>query len=308
MAERTPASPVRDDEDRLFEGDPRVLTVGIVLTILVHAALAVVLAFLDEPLELPAMGAINRGLPLCDGHRCGALANKRPRLGIETALPGDIDIIQAAVIPRLGMLEQDPKKLPELQEYEQPEKAEDGVNLTQDNPPPASEEKLFKEHTPKPQQLDRRRKERPKLTDILAPEDDDPRTRKTRLDSIIGRPDGHYAGVGTEAVPGSEWAGRVIIVLRREFIVPASLDDATLKLQSVEIAIRQISAKGEILKYEVVRRSRSGPYDTAALQLVKKFVPEEGGTLTLPEPPADVRNYINTKGMTLVLEGRLFKR
>lgn len=310
MAERAPASPVRDDEDRMLEGDPRVLTVGIVLTLLVHAALAVVLAFLDDPVELPAPAAINRGLPLCaDGHRCGALANKRPRMSIETALPGDIDIIQAAVIPKLGMLEQDPKKLPELQKYEQPEKVEDGVNLTEDNPPPKPEEQLIKEFKPKDAQVDRRRKEKPRSLDsILERDADDPRKRATALERIIGRPEGDPFGEGAEAVPGSEWAGRVTIVLRREFVVPASLDDATLRLQSVEITIRQISAKGEILKYEVVRKSRSAPYNTAAVQLIKKFVPEEGGTLTLPEPPADVRDYINTKGMTLALEGRLFKR
>jgi len=310
MAERAPASPVRGDEDRFLEGDPRVLTIGVVVTLLVHAALAFVLAFLDDPVDAAPIPKINVGLPLCaDGLRCKALTNTRPRLGIETSLPGDIDIIQAAVIPRLGMLEQDPKKLPELQKYEQPEKVEDGVNLTEDNPPPKPEEQLIKEFKPREAQVDRRRKERPRdLSAILERDGDDPRKRATALDRIIGRPDGDPFGEGSQAVPGSEWAGKVTVVLRREFVVPASLDDATLKLQSVEITIQQISAKGEILKYEVVRKSRSAPYNTAAVQLIKKFVPEEGGTLTLPEPPSDVRSYINTKGMTLVLEGRLFRR
>lgn len=308
MAGRAPASPPGADQDRAF-GDPRLLTVGIVATLLVHAAVAFAFARFDEAV-VPVAGEINRGLPLCaEGRRCKAVSWHRPRMDIETQLPTDIDIIQAAVIPKLGMLEQDPKKLPELQKYEQPEKIEDGVNITEENPPPKPDEPIFKEFKPKEAQLDRRRKEKPRgLSAILERDADDPRKRATGLDRIIGRPEGDPFGEGSEAVPGSEWAGKVQVVLRREFVVPASLDDATLKLQSVEIAIQKISAKGEILRYEVVRKSRSAPYNTAAVQLIKKFMPEEGGTLTLPEPPDDVRNYINTKGMTLVLEGRLFHR
>lgn len=308
MARGTPAPPPGADRDRAFD-DPRLLTVGIVATLLVHAAIAVGFALFDEPV-IPVEGTIRRSLPLCEGgKRCKAIAWHRPRLGIETQLPTDIDIIEAAVIPKLGMLEQDPKKLPEIQKYEQPEKIEDGVNITEENPPPPPEEPIFKEFKPKPAEVDRRRRKPPKdLSAILERDADDPRKRATALDRIIGRPDGDPFGEGAKAVPGSEWAGKVTIVLRREFVVPASLDDATLKLQSVEIAIRKISAKGEILRYEIVRKSRSAPYNTAAVQLIKKFMPEEGGTLTLPEPPADVQNYINTQGMTLVLEGRLFRR
>lgn len=309
MAANGPTPRPWEDDDRSLR-DPRILATGVVLTLLVHAAVAFAFARFDEAV-VPVEGAINRGLPLCaGGKRCPQISWHRPRLGIETELPGDVQIIQAAVIPRLGMKEQDPKKLPELQAYEEPEKIEDGVNITDTPPEVPPEQVKIKEFKPKDARLDRRRKARPRsLEDILAgAKDDDPRKRPTRLEEIIGNPGGSIHGSGTEFVEGDAWAGKVTLDLRREFIVPSSIDDESLRRLSVEIAILKISAKGEIERFEVVQRSGNAAYNTAAVQLIKKFMPSEGGSLSLPEPPPKVRSYINTQGMVVVLEGRLFKR
>lgn len=283
------------------------VTAGLVATVLVHVALVVAFASVDASVP-PVEGTIRRGQILCAGGlRCKAMGWHRPRLAIEAAPAADLGIIRASIIPRLGMAEQDPKKLPELQTYEQPEKVQDGVNISEENPPP--DKPPLKAPEPKKERRDRRRPKRRSLDSILgAPEDDDPRVRPTHLSRIIGNPQGSVHGSGAEFQEGNEWAGKVQVKLRQEFHVPSSIDDRTLRTLKVEVVIKRISASGAIERFEVTSRSGNAAYNTAAVQLIKQFMPSEGGADSLPAPDPKTLEYVNRYGLLVELEGRLFRR
>ena len=282
-----------------------------VVSVLAHTAIGLAFSNVDDVEVPPASVRPKRGLLLCtDGLRCKALGWRRPRLGIEPSPPSELSIIQAAIIPRLGMLEQDPKKLPELQMYERPELVEDAINIGTE-PPPTVDAPPLMAPEPRPARLDRRVRRRPRgdLSSILgAPDDGDPRRRPTALERIVGRPDGSVDGRGTEFTEGNRWAGRVQLAMSRHFRVPAFIDDRQLSRLRTEFLIRRINARGDILRYDITRRSGNDAYDMAAQKLIHRFMPSEGGTLSLPEPPREVLDYVNRHGFQMVLDGRLFHR
>lgn len=300
------ATTVHNKEQRALEkgglDQRRIVTIGIALSILVHAALAIAFARLDESGALPPLPAVRRSSLCTGGLRCPAVSWKRPRMELDQGPMGDVLIAQ--VIPALGLAQQDPKKLPELQKYEQPEKVEDGINIEEENPPPVE--------PPKPKEFEKKEEQRDKrakvpLANILAPDSDDPRKRATGLDRIIGRADGMVGGTGTEWGPGDRWAGEVQIKLMQEFRVPASIDTRALQKLVVQIKITKVSAEGAIEGYEIVKKSSNEPYNTATLQLVKRFMPIEGGPLKLPKPESKVLAKVNRDGMLITLDGKLFR-
>jgi len=221
------------------------------------------------------------------------------------------DTIEAMIIPRLGLAKQEPKKMPKLEKYEQPEKLPEAINIKKENPPPEVPKPKALEY--KPAELDKTRPKkqhkRRTLSDIIgAPEDDDPRKRPTRLEKIVGDPGGSVWGSGAEGKEGNIYAGHVMLAIRRNFSVPTYISDQEVKGLKVEILISAITADGRILSYNVERLSSNQGYDAAAIATIKKFMPSQGGAKRLPKPPAKILSYINQNGMRIVMDGKFMGR
>jgi TonB family protein len=214
-------------------------------------------------------------------------------------------VLVASVIAKLGLAEQDKTKAPELQKYETDEKNPDAINITQDNPKP--EEEKEKEFAFKPEQLDKKRKVKPKgLMGLVNQDEDDERLRPKMLKDIVGNKEGSIYGTGTEMKEGNAYATNVGLALRPYFIVPSYISDQELKKLTV-ILIVQINEKGQVLKMEIEKRSSNEGFNTAALATIKKFMPMEGGKKTLPPPPKELQGYIKQYGLRLELNGQIFR-
>jgi len=245
-----------------------------------------------------------RSLTYGPGRRGRAAGWNRDRRGLDFP-PREEEVLQAMLIPKLGAKKADPKKLPRLVKYEQPEKFEDAVNIENEIEEAVE---LKKDRKRKKAELDRRRRKRPSLGELIdAPEDDDPRKRAVQLDSIIGVKHGSVHGRGTEGRAGDVYLGKVEQSLRRSFVVPVFLTEEELKRLRVDVKIIRIDQGGRVKKYRVARRSGNSAYDGAALDAIRRYVPSEGGSKTLPAPPLEMLELINRRGILVKLEGRKLK-
>ncbi len=274
-------------------------------SLVVHAALAALFAYADENVAPPR----GRVQVLCaKGRRCPMEESYARRRNLDDLPLPPAGLIQARVIPRLGLAEQNPKALPELQKYEQPEYVEDGINIANDiDKPYRFDRRAFEK---KQAQLDRdQRKKRRSLADLLdSPDDGDPRRRARHLSRIIGDPDGATWGTGTEAAEGDAYLAEIQIEIYKNFQIPSHLsDDAVGKLRMVAI-ISKMSAGGEILEYRIQYPSANKDYDLAAEAALKRFKPSEGGTYRLPAAKPEMLQRINTYGLNVDFDGRLFRR
>jgi Zn-finger nucleic acid-binding protein len=115
-----------------------------------------------------------RFLELPSGRRDLAGAQRAKVRSIDFG-PADEQILMAMVIPKLGRKKAVKGELPKLTKYEQPERVEDGINVSRDNPDGSP--MRFKEFKRKKSQYDRRRKKAPTLDDLIdAPDDRRPST------------------------------------------------------------------------------------------------------------------------------------
>ncbi len=245
-----------------------------------------------------------RSLTYAEGRRGRAAGWSRERRGLDFP-PRDDEVLVAMLIPRLGDKKADPHKLPKLVKYEQPEKYADAVNIREDT---KDTEELKKAARRKKAELDRKRKKRPSLGELIeAPEDDDPRKRAVQLDSIIGVRHGSVHGSGVEGKAGDVYLGSVERSLRLSFVVPVFLTEEELKRLRVDVMIVQIDERGRVKKYRVTRKSGNAAYDGAALDAIRHFVPAEGGSKTLPAPPPEMLELVNRRGVLVKLEGRKMK-
>ena len=293
---------------------PVELAAGASLTLAVHGAL-VVFAVLG-----PGWGAAHAegsasppGEPtgtvrygLCGKRRCSLPEAKRRRREPEEPRLAEMDVLEAELLPALGHVDKDPRKLPELQTYEQPEVIEDGVNLDRDNEPPPERPK--KDFDPRDAKRDPRNKAK-SLDDVLSDfEDDDPRRNPTDLKRVIGDPDGEVGGQGDVMRAGNRYGAKVARRLREVFVVPPFLDEGTLGKLKVRVLVTRLDGDGSILAYEVQRRSGQRSFDDASIATIREFVPSEGGSRKLPRPSPDVLRYINSKGLKVTLDGGYLTR
>ena len=288
---------------RLGEEQRKALYFGGALTLLVHAAVFVFLATTTQVQDLGAM-VMPVQRRLCGDLRCPERHRASRRRLLDPVL-ADVGGIEATVLPRLGLARPNPKKFPKLTKYEQPEKIQEAVNVTKENPRPKKTPPMDVRR--RKAQLDRKRRKRDSLAAILgAPEDEDPRKRPTALERIIGRPDGSPYGAGTRETKGSLYAAKVAAAIRRVFVVPPYLTTKVLKGLKVRIRVERISPKGEILRFSVISLSGNKAFDSAALRAVQAFVPSRGGSSRLPRPDDETLAFVNARGMTVVLDGALF--
>jgi hypothetical protein len=239
---------------------------------------------------------------LCDGIRCMEDARISKRRGLEE-IEADLGIIEASVVPRLGLKEEQ-KGYPKLQKYEQPEKIEEAVNISSE--PKEKRDVPMKDSKAKPAEIDKQRKTKDLSAILGAPEDDDPRKRPTALEKIVGSPDGSVYGVGTTEMKGNIYAGKVALAIREVFVVPPFLSERELKTLKMRIRVTKINEAGQILAFEIERESANQAFDAACIRAIKQFMPKEGGNRHLPAPDATTLAYINSKGMVVDLDGALF--
>ncbi len=260
------------------------------VSVVIHALFW--LLFTTASAQAPAEEATEKGI-FCADMRCDMLPLGMDRRPAESF--GQNDVLEAMIIPKLGLRKDKPKHMPRIQKYEQPEKVERSVNVRKRNRKP---KKVRQANKNKQAEFDRRRKEPPKPKSLAeALENPDPRARATSLDKIVGLADGSTLGTGTERRAGDPYVGRVVAVLNRSFKSPAALDRSVLRRLKVVVKIEKISAKGEILKYRIVKPSGNRLFDAAALASIRKYVPSEGGTKKLPKP--SIQDLARLKGRSI---------
>lgn len=280
--------------------DFRIVKWGLVLTAIIHGILAFVLATAGSGEQHSPAGR------LCGEIRCPADPFLFKRRG-PVAIDADVGIIEASVIPRLGMAEQ--KGLPRFQKYERPERIENAVNVSKEPPPDKADAPLMAPKKEK-EQIDRRRQEKPRtLSDVLgAPDDDDPRARATRLEKIVGSRDGSIYGSGSSAVKGNIYAGKVAAALRQHFTVPPAIPPDQLRHLRVRVRVSRIDTAGQIVDYQVIETSSDKRFNAAAMQAIRQFSVKDGGNAHLPSPDTETLDLIAAKGIVIDLDGALFKK
>ncbi|MBP7126138.1 TonB C-terminal domain-containing protein [Myxococcota bacterium] len=283
---------------RRLSGPQREAAFGAAVTLAVHGLIAWMLATAGQGAD---DGLAERMLArrLCDGMRCPETPVPAARRLPDSPPGSDLGVIEAMIIPRLGMLDAR-KGLPKLTKYEQPERIEEAVNVRRDVDQPRETPRM----DVRKKEAERDRRKPGSLADILgAPDDDDPRKRATALDRIVGNPGGSVLGSGTEASPGNLYAGKVSLAIREVFTVPPFLSDADLKRLRVRIKVTRMNETGQILQYEILETSPDPRFNAAALAALRKFVPREGGVAVLPAPDLETLGHINRRGMVVDLDG-----
>ncbi len=287
--------------------DRKHLLFGVVLTIAVHIVIVVALATAGGGQGDPLASLMAGPQRMCGDARCPEPPFMSLRRGPDAMDVMDAGIVEASVVPMLGMAKKMPGQLPRFQKYEQAARTDEAVNISKKNQD--TREIKNKDVKAKDAELDRRRKKKD-LGDILddVPDNDDPRARATALDKILGSENGSVNGFGTEAKEGSEYGARVGEAIRAQFTIPPYLTDAQLKRLSVSIQISKISAAGQIIEYKVVSTSSDNNFNNAALYAIKRFSQKDGGSAFLPAPDMKTLDFVNRRGIRVDLNGALFRR
>lgn len=283
----------------------RATLIGLALTVAVHGSVGAFLATYEKPHReakpVPTAKAEPRGsvrFGICeDGRRCTMPERRLRRRPLASDPLTEPQILEAELLPALGMVEQDPKTLPELQAYEEEEVIEDGVNLREENKPP--EEPPDKEFKPRPQ----RRKSRNKLSALLKGyRNKDKRRRPTQLEKIVGKSDGVVGGTGSQAKEGNAYLRQVSRVLRRDF-QPGGIPDDVLEGLKAVVKITML-IDGTIDGFRLVSPSGSRAFDEAALRTIRLYSSETRDNKTLPAPDPELLRFINTKGLRIRFDGK----
>jgi len=213
------------------------------------------------------------------------------------------DSIQVDVIPALGLKEFNPKELPKLVKYEQPEMIEDGVNIEKKNKKPKKIK--HKDPKPKPEERDKKKKKQ-KLDDILSPRDNDPRKKATALDDIVGDRSGSVYGTDPKGLKGDPALTKIQEALTGKFKTPTVIPDKVIRTLKSKVSI-QLTAAGAITGFKA-RSSGNPHFDTAVKQAIQRFMPKEGGSARLASVPDNVRAAINDRKVTFVFDGAKLRR
>jgi hypothetical protein len=241
---------------------------------------------------------------LCDGRRCSMQEVGRGRRKLDPGPSHLFDSIQVDVIPALGLKEFNPKELPKLVKYEQPELVEDGVNIEKKNKKPKKIK--HKDPKPKPEERDKKKKKKEKLDDILSPRDDDPRKKSTALDDIVGDRAGSVYGTDPKGLKGDPALTKIQEALTGKFKTPTVIPDKVIRTLKSKVSV-QITSAGAITSFKA-RSSGNPHFDTAVKQAIQRFMPKEGGSARLTSVPDNVRAAINDRKVTFVFDGAKLRR
>ncbi len=294
-----------------MSGDRDTSPLGVLVAVLVtatfHAGLVFVIVVAERgtaiALPAPRPKAVKpRGIH-------GEVAYERRRIESDcSSIPECQPKLEATItvlkVAALGSVEQDPKKLPELQKVEQPEKVEVAVNIDKVNPEP--QQKLtFQDFVRKKAQLDKLRRKKVDPFKQVLQDDDDPRKRPTIFEKMVGNLDGDVMGQGSEQDPRDTYMARVSFELMKAFAVPTSIPPEQLKTLVVEVIITEVSPEGGIVGYKLKRKSPVQAFTLSAEATLKQFMASEGGRKRLPPPPPDVLQFVNKRGFVAEFNGKL---
>ncbi|MCC6622719.1 MAG: TonB C-terminal domain-containing protein [Deltaproteobacteria bacterium] len=284
------------------------VSIGFIVTVVMHGALGAgyaIYAAADHSSTQRRLDAeVQKKQPplLCSGRRCGRLEGRQKRRAPEPPPLVEPEILEASMVPALGGVLPDPKRLPEIETVERPEIFEDAVNLDQSNSELA---KIIKGPEHQEAKLDPARKDT--LDKLLDDQPLDPRARAKDLSRLTGFKEGEIGGQGMEVKLGSIYSNQASKAIRKEFKLSPFFDDATLKKLSVKILVKKMRLDGSIEEFEIKKKSGDRGFDDAAVAAIKQFVSKEGGTKTLPTPDPEVLRYINQKGLLIQFDGRVIR-
>jgi len=279
---------------------------GIIMALVFHGALAAAyVAYsngrvsLDEAMLQSERAMRQKRLNLCGVHRCPRVEGRQRRRPMEESPLDEPEILEAAMIPALGGVTADPRKLPEIETLEQSARIEEAINIGNQDP---ELKKLIKADKPKEEKRDPLSDTSP-LDQFTAK--DDPRANPKSLEHLTGVSSGEIGGQGSEWRPGHEYSRRVARAIKPYFNVPPFIDEASLKKLKVRVKVTRMSVDGTVLAFRVVSKSGDTTFDDAAVNAIKKFSEPHGGTKKLPPPDTKVLAFINAKGLDITLDGRL---
>ena len=289
------------------------LLIAVCGTVLIHAGLGYTLTAVESnyvTLRVPKPFRWQRPHRLCPRARHAEVAFERRRMTLDcdsieecqpTLEPVEIEL----KVAKLGGKEPDNTKLPVIQKYEEPEKIEESVNVTE--VPKKVQPLPMKDFLKRKAQLDKRKRRKRRPRRDLFNLDDDPRARPTAFEEITGRLDGEMYGKGADQAKFDTYFGKMALELHRVFLVPNALSKQRIKRQLVRIQITGMTADGAITAYKVKRKARAKSFTLAAEAAIRQFIPEEGGAKRLPRPDPDILSFVNDKGIIVDLDGRLFQ-
>lgn len=279
---------------------------GVIVALVFHGALAAAyVAYsegrisLDQAMLKSERAMRQKRLNLCDKYRCPRVEGRQRRRPMEQSPLETPEILEAAMIPALGGVTPDPRKLPELETIEQSERVEEAINIGNQDP---ELKKLIKADKAKEAQVDPLSDASP-LDKFTA--NDDPRANPKSLAHLTGLSSGEIGGQGSEWRPGHEYSRRVARAIKPYFTVPPFIDEESLKKLKVRVKVTRMSVDGSVLAFRVLSKSGDTTFDDAAIKAIKKFSQPDGGSKKLPPPDTKVLAYINAKGLDITLDGRL---
>lgn len=272
------------------------------ITLGIHAGLVAVFILGAGATSIPIAVEPPTNSQLCDGKRCHMQEVGRGRRPIDPGPEELFDSIQVDVISALGLKEFNPKELPKLVKYEQPERVEDGINIKDKKKKP----KPIKNKDPKPKPEEKDKKKKAKLEDILSPRDNDPRKRATALDDIVGSREGSVFGTDPKGLKGDPALTKIQEMLTGKFKTPTVISDKEIRRLKCKVSIR-LKPDGSITEFKA-RPSGNPHFDTAVKQAIQRFMPKEGGSARLSGVPDPVRTAINDRKVTFVFDGAKLRR
>lgn len=280
------------------------IAVAIAFTLVLHAGMAVALAVFES--SAPAHAP--REKKVQPRWRHGEVAYERRPLEEEcTSIPEcqfDPDPVEIKVqVATLGMKAPDPKKLPEIQKFEEPELVEKAVNVEEE--PQKLKPKTLQDFKRRKQQLDKKRKRQEKKLRNLFNLNDDPRANPTRLQDKFGLQTGDVGGVGFTQSELDTYYAKLALELHRRFFVPNSLTRQQLRKKKLYVVI-QVAPDGSIVKYRLGKGTSHKGFRLAAEAALRSFMPREGGNFRLPSPPQGVEKALR-KGVKVLFDGSLFE-
>jgi hypothetical protein len=204
--------------------------------------------------------------------RCPEPVRRLLRRDEEPPLPVAVDLLQAQLVAALG----DENATPRADVGQRP-----GSGGAQ---------------APKPEKkLAEAMGEQSKLGNILE-KDEGGDARKKKLGNILGTATGSKDGEGKVNMSGSAYIRVVKQSVTSKFQAPGNIPPWELSGLSVKVRIDRMTATGTILSYHLDKQSGNETFDEAVAAFMAGY---KSGMRTLPTPPDDILEQINSRGFTI---------
>jgi len=137
--------------------------------------------------------------------------------------------------------------------------------------------------------------EQSKLGSILE-KDEGGAARKKKLGNIIGTATGNKDGEGKVNMSGSAYIRVVKQSVTSKFQAPSNIPPWELNGLSTKVRIDRMTASGQILSFHLDKKSGNESFDDAVAAFMAGY---KSGMRTLPAPPDDILEQINSRGFTI---------